>query len=332
MTPETGKKNEKASKRCGCWGGYGGYDLAGCGGFGDWNWGGCGGPLIGWGGYGGLGGYGGWGGFGPWGGCGGCPSFGSCGFGYGGGPSFAGPWTYFNEGCCKSNVGSKVSNADSAGDDKSTGKDAEPLSIKPAPAAAVSAAPAAAAHAPEQPASGPSSPQAAGKGKLSKRSGIGCGGFGGCGGCGGCGGFGGCGGCGGCGGFGGCGAFGGCGGPGFGYWGNGLLGHGFGGFPGAGWGYPNYGYGYGYPYWFARQKIPQKSKDVKPNTREEIPLAEDNSQRKKQTIHLGYGYASGDNYRLGYGMGGMGGKYLFQVTQLNVICISHLLVSSAGFI
>lgn len=46
---------------------------------------------------------------------------------------------------------------------------------------------------------------------------------------------------------------------------------------------------------------------MKPNTREEIPLAEDNSQRKKQTIHLGYGYASGDNYRLGYGMGGMGG-------------------------
>ncbi|XP_046845389.1 LOW QUALITY PROTEIN: fibroin heavy chain-like [Xenia sp. Carnegie-2017] len=27
---------------------------------------------------------------------------------------------------------------------------------------------------------------------------------------------------------------------------------------------------------------------------------------KKQTIHLGYGYASGDNYRLGYGLGGMG--------------------------
>uniref|UniRef100_A0A7M5WIY2 Uncharacterized protein n=1 Tax=Clytia hemisphaerica TaxID=252671 RepID=A0A7M5WIY2_9CNID len=30
-------------------------------------------------------------------------------------------------------------------------------------------------------------------------------------------------------------------------------------------------------------------------------------QTKKQTIHVGYGYASGDNYRLGYGMGGMGG-------------------------
>ena len=307
--------------------------MAGCGGLGDWNWGGCGGPLIGWGGYGGLGGYGGyggWGGFGPWGGCGGCPSFGSCGFGYGGGPSFAGPWTYFNEGCCKSNVGSKASSADNVGDEKSTGKEAEPLSVKPASAAAVSAAPVAAAHAPEEPAS---SPQAAGKGKLSKRCGIGCGGFGGCGGCGGCGGFGGYGGCGGCGGFGGyggcggCGGFGGCGGGGFGY-----GGPGFGGFPGAGWGYPYYGYGSGYPYWFARQKIPQKSKDVKPNTREEIPLAEENSPRKKQTIHLGYGYASGDNYRLGYGMGGMGGKYLFQVTLLNAICISHLSVSSTRFI
>lgn len=46
---------------------------------------------------------------------------------------------------------------------------------------------------------------------------------------------------------------------------------------------------------------------MRPNTRGEIPEAEDGSQRKKQTIHLGYGYASGDNYRLGYGFGGMGG-------------------------
>lgn len=28
---------------------------------------------------------------------------------------------------------------------------------------------------------------------------------------------------------------------------------------------------------------------------------------KKQTVHVGYGYASGDNYRLGYNQGGMGG-------------------------
>ncbi|XP_047144260.1 uncharacterized protein LOC101239391 isoform X2 [Hydra vulgaris] len=28
---------------------------------------------------------------------------------------------------------------------------------------------------------------------------------------------------------------------------------------------------------------------------------------KKQTVHIGYGYASGDNYRLGYQLGGMGG-------------------------
>jgi len=28
---------------------------------------------------------------------------------------------------------------------------------------------------------------------------------------------------------------------------------------------------------------------------------------KKQTVHVGYGYASGDNYRLGYQEGGMGG-------------------------
>jgi len=33
----------------------------------------------------------------------------------------------------------------------------------------------------------------------------------------------------------------------------------------------------------------------------------DSIQEKKQTVHVGYGYASGDNYRLGYNRGGMGG-------------------------
>jgi hypothetical protein len=98
-------------------------------------------------------------------------------------------------------------------------------------------------------------------------------------------------------------------GVGFGGYGPGL---GFGGYgPGFGWG--GHGYG-GYPGFlgggcggFYKSKIPkQKSKDVKANTREEIPELNGNGE-KKQTIHLGYGYASGDNYRLGYGMGGMGG-------------------------
>jgi len=38
------------------------------------------------------------------------------------------------------------------------------------------------------------------------------------------------------------------------------------------------------------------------------PLPDHSSKStKKETIHVGYGYASGDNYRLGYGFGGMGG-------------------------
>jgi hypothetical protein len=53
---------------------------------------------------------------------------------------------------------------------------------------------------------------------------------------------------------------------------------------------------------WARSKI---GKDEKGDKRGDIPT-------KKQTIHLGYGYASGDNYRLGFGLGGMGGLDPFQ--------------------
>jgi len=94
------------------------------------------------------------------------------------------------------------------------------------------------------------------------------------------------------------------------------------GYPGAGLGM----YGWGWP-WY-KSKVPKgekgassepkkaeksnekdgkkASKDLKSTQRDEIP-GPDQKQEKKQTIHVGYGYASGDNYRLGYGMGGMGG-------------------------
>lgn len=50
--------------------------------------------------------------------------------------------------------------------------------------------------------------------------------------------------------------------------------------------------------------------DAKSSTRSLIPDPKSEhspKSTKKQTIHVGYGYASGDNYRLGYGFGGMGG-------------------------
>ena len=94
------------------------------------------------------------------------------------------------------------------------------------------------------------------------------------------------------------------------------------GYPGAGLGM----YGWGWP-WY-KSKVPkgekgesseskkaEKSnekdgkkagKDLKSTQRDEIP-GPDHKPEKKQTIHVGYGYASGDNYRLGYGFGGMGG-------------------------
>ena len=92
----------------------------------------------------------------------------------------------------------------------------------------------------------------------------------------------------------------------------GGLGLGWGGYQGPSgteWGYPGSGFGT-YPPRFpwmktfpwARSKI---GKDEKGDKRGDIPT-------KKQTIHLGYGYASGDNYRLGFGLGGMGGLDPFQ--------------------
>ena len=94
--------------------------------------------------------------------------------------------------------------------------------------------------------------------------------------------------------------------------GAGGLGLGWGGYQGPSgteWGYPGSGFGT-YPPRFpwmkafpwARSKI---KKDEKGDKRGNIPT-------KKQTIHLGYGYASGDNYRLGFGFGGMGGLDPFQ--------------------
>ena len=100
---------------------------------------------------------------------------------------------------------------------------------------------------------------------------------------------------------------------------------------GYGWpfwhGYPGTGlgmWGWGWPW--IKNKVPKgeketktdeksqseerkKEKDVNASQRDQIPSSPEESQKKqkKQTIHVGYGYASGDNYRLGYGMGGMGG-------------------------
>jgi len=54
----------------------------------------------------------------------------------------------------------------------------------------------------------------------------------------------------------------------------------------------------------------KKSKDKKAKkTTVDKKTERDNieSPVKKQTVHVGYGYASGDNYRLGYNQGGMGG-------------------------
>jgi len=60
------------------------------------------------------------------------------------------------------------------------------------------------------------------------------------------------------------------------------------------------------------------AKDNNPVANDNNPVANDNNpvakrgnvpspSVKKQTVHVGYGYASGDNYRLGYQQGGMGG-------------------------
>ena len=88
---------------------------------------------------------------------------------------------------------------------------------------------------------------------------------------------------------------------------------------GYGWpylhGYPGVGtglHGWGWPW--HKSKV-AKAKDGKTDDVEE---KEDNKVKKqqrdhieravkKQTVHVGYGYASGDNYRLGYQAGGMGG-------------------------
>lgn len=109
---------------------------------------------------------------------------------------------------------------------------------------------------------------------------------------------------------------------------------------GYGWpywhGYPGVGtglWGWGWPW--IKNKVPgSKNKTSTANGQEktEKPAADSTTQTatrslipapnieekatakstKKQTIHVGYGYASGDNYRLGYGYGGMGGVAGFQ--------------------
>ena len=152
-------------------------------------------------------------------------------------------------------------------------------------------------------------------------------------GCGGCGGYGGNGGCGGCGGYGGYGGHGhgehehGHHGHHAGFhreWGHevggehgghgGHHGHehghdyghggyggncGYGGYGGGCGGYGGVGYGWGKADIQKIHKNGGKSKSAA--QKDDIPA------ERKQTIHVGYGYASGDNYRLGYGNRGMGG-------------------------
>jgi hypothetical protein len=62
---------------------------------------------------------------------------------------------------------------------------------------------------------------------------------------------------------------------------------------------------------WARSKINKNDKNDK-NNKDEKGSKRGDIPTKKQTIHLGYGYASGDNYRLGFGFGGMGGLDPFQ--------------------
>jgi len=120
----------------------------------------------------------------------------------------------------------------------------------------------------------------------------------------------------------GCGHHGGCG-CGCGHGGGGYGGGGYGGgYGGHGGGYGGGGYGGGYgraniPVGYHCHDMVSKNGEAKSkrfcvpvygfpeysvNTRDTIARPV-----KKQTVHVGYGYASGDNYRLGYQEGGMGG-------------------------
>ena len=51
----------------------------------------------------------------------------------------------------------------------------------------------------------------------------------------------------------------------------------------------------------------QKIQDLNINKQRDQIAQVSQKETKKQTVHVGYGYASGDNYRLGYQEGGMGG-------------------------
>lgn len=90
---------------------------------------------------------------------------------------------------------------------------------------------------------------------------------------------------------------------------------------GYGWpywhGYPGVGtglWGWGWPW--IKNKVPgskggqnrtENKEENKEGFRKHTRRSIVTKNTKKQTIHVGYGYASGDNYRLGYGYGGMGG-------------------------
>ncbi|XP_065670483.1 uncharacterized protein LOC101239391 isoform X3 [Hydra vulgaris] len=94
---------------------------------------------------------------------------------------------------------------------------------------------------------------------------------------------------------------------------------GYGGYPYF-YGYPGVGlglYGWGWPW--IKNKVPGSvgvkapvKKPAKKEVNKEVnktikKVNKDTAATKRQTVHVGYGYASGDNYRLGYQEGGMGG-------------------------
>eukprot|EP00111_Clytia_hemisphaerica_P000423 TCONS_00001194-protein len=84
---------------------------------------------------------------------------------------------------------------------------------------------------------------------------------------------------------------------------------------GYGWpyfhGYPGTGlgqWGWGFP-WIKSKVEGSKGVKAKDSKKEEKTTKKEQRDHitKKQTVHVGYGYASGDNYRLGFQTGGMGG-------------------------
>jgi len=77
----------------------------------------------------------------------------------------------------------------------------------------------------------------------------------------------------------------------------------FHGYPGTGLGQ----WGWGFPWIKSKIHKGEKGKGGEKEVVKPKKAGKRDQITKKQTVHVGYGYASGDNYRLGYQSGGMGG-------------------------